>query len=122
MELREAVLNRRSIRKYEKKKVEDDKIKSILQAAMYSPSARNYQPWHFIVINDREILDRVPAVHPYADMIYGAPMAILVCGDRNLEPMDEYLAINCAAATQNMLLTAHDQGLGAVWLGVYPRK
>jgi nitroreductase len=122
MELREAVLNRRSIRKYKEKKVEDEKIRSLLLAAMYAPSARNYQPWHFIVINDREILDRVPTVHPYAEMIYGATLAILVCGDRKLEPMDEYLAINCAAATQNMLLAAHDLGLGAVWLGVYPRK
>jgi nitroreductase len=122
MEVMEAVLNRRSIRKYLDKAVEDDIVKTLLKAAMYAPSARNYQPWHFIVIDDREVLDRVPTVHPYAEMIYGAPLSILVCGDRKLEPMDEYLAINCSAATQNMLLTAHDLGLGAVWLGVYPRK
>jgi nitroreductase len=122
MEVMEAILNRRSIRKYIDKALEEDKVMTLLKAAMYSPSARNYQPWHFIVINEREILDKVPSVHPYAEMIYKAPLAILVCGDRKLEPMDEYLAINCAAATQNMLLTAHDMGLGAVWLGVYPRR
>lgn len=122
LELIEAILNRRSVRKYKNKNIEDDKIMNLLKAAMYAPSARNYQPWHFIVISEREVLDKVPAVHPYAEMIYGAPLAILICGDRKLEPMDEYLAIDCAAAIQNILLTAHDLDLGAVWLGVYHRS
>jgi len=89
---------------------------------MFAPSARNTQPWHFIVITDRELLGRIPHIHPYADMCYEISCAILVCGDLNMESLEGYLALNCGAATQNILLAAHDIGLGAVWLGVYPRK
>lgn len=122
METLQAILTRRSIRKFENKQIAEELIIKLLEAAMYAPSARNTQPWHFIVINERKKLDEIPKLHPYADMCYEAPLAILVCGDLNLEKMEGYIAINCAAATQNLLLAAHDLGLGAVWLGVYPRK
>ena len=89
---------------------------------MQAPSARNFQPWQFIVTTERNILDKIPKVHPYAEMMYQATLAILVCGDLNLEKSVEYCAVNCSAATQNILLAAHDCGLGAVWLGVYPRE
>jgi nitroreductase len=61
-------------------------------------------------------------MHPYADMIYQASFAILVCGDLKLEKIVEYIVQDCSAATQNILLSAHALGLGAVWLGVYPRE
>lgn len=122
METIKAISTRRSIRKYTHSKISDEIIEKLLRAAMQAPSARNYQPWQFIVITDRHILDKIPQVHPYAEMMKQATLAILVCGDLNLEKSVEYCAINCAAATQNILLAAHDLGLGAVWLGVYPRK
>lgn len=89
---------------------------------MDAPSVRNLQPWHFIVIDDRKVLDIIPKIHPYAEMVYKAPLAILICGDKKLEKTVEYIGIDCAAATQNILLAAHNSGLGVVWLGVYPRK
>ncbi|MFC2083909.1 nitroreductase family protein [Bacteroidota bacterium] len=122
MELMDAIITRRSIRKFKNIEVPDNYVDEILKAAMYAPSARNYQPWLFIVINDRGVLNKIPHVHPYAEMVYEAALAILVCGDRKIEKMDEYIAIDCAAATQNLLLSAHNLGLGAVWLGVYPRE
>lgn len=122
METLQAILTRRSIRKFINKEIAEEYVIKLLEAAMYAPSARNTQPWHFIVISDRKLLDQIPHLHPYADMCYEAPLAIMVCGDLNLEKMEGYIAINCAAATQNILLAAHDLGLGAVWLGVYPRK
>ena len=122
METLKAISTRRSIRKFLSQQVSEDLIESILQAGMQAPSARNYQPWQFIVTTEREILDKIPKVHPYAEMMYQATLAILVCGDLKLEKSIEYCALNCAAATQNMLLAAHDLGLGAVWLGVYPRE
>lgn len=122
METLQAILTRRSIRKFINKEITEEHVIKLLEAAMYAPSARNTQPWHFIVISDRKLLDQIPHLHPYADMCYEAPLAIMVCGDLNLEKMEGYIAINCAAATQNILLAAHDLGLGAVWLGVYPRK
>jgi nitroreductase len=122
METLEAILTRRSIRAFKDKKVPKEFITKMVKAAMYAPSARNYQPWHFVVTDDRAVLDKIPELHPYAYMVKEAPLAVLICGDLQIESMPEYNAINCAAATQNLLLEAHELGLGSVWLGVYPRQ
>ena len=118
----DAILKRRSIRRYRRGNVDKSVIKELLIAGMYAPSARNQQPWHFVVTGDRETLGRIMSVHPYASMLSGAALAILVCGDETLELSKGYWAVDCAAATQNILLAAHALGLGAVWLGVYPRR
>jgi len=122
METFDAIFNRRSIRKYESKIVEDEKVQKLLKAAMYAPSANDKQAWQFIVINDRNILDSITKIHPYAMMLKQAPLAILICGDENLEETEAYLNTNCSAATQNLLLAAHSLNLGSVWLGIYPRE
>jgi nitroreductase len=122
METFEALFTRRSIRKYTDKAVEDEKIQEILKAAMYAPSARNTQPWQFLVISEKGMLNKIKQVHPYASMLAEAPLAVLVCGDKTYEPDENYLNTNCSAATQNLLLAAHALGLGGVWLGVFPRK
>ncbi len=115
------ILKRRSIRKYQNKKITKTDIEEILKAAMYAPSAGNEQPWEFIVIDDRAILDIIPTVHPYAQMLKEAPLAILVCFDLNKDHYyGYYLQQDCAAATQNLLLAATVKGIGSVWLGVYP--
>jgi nitroreductase len=85
-------------------------------------SARNQQPWQFIVIDDRAILAMIPTFMPNAAMAGRAPLAILVCGDLSLEESEGYWVVDCAAAVENMLLAAHALGLGAVWCGVYPRE
>lgn len=119
MEALEAILTRRSIRRYTGEPVPAPMIEELLAAAMSAPSSKNQQSWHFVVITDREILRQVPSFHPYAKMVPDAPAAILVCGDLK---RDEYgfWVQDCSAATQNILLSAHAKGLGAVWLGVYP--
>jgi nitroreductase len=122
MDTIEAILTRRSIRRYTERAVPPEIVESLLKAAMYAPSARNAQSWHFVVITERRLLDEVPTFHPYAAMIRQAPLAILVCGDEQLEPRAAYWVENCSAATQNILLAAHALGLGAVWLGVYPNE
>jgi nitroreductase len=75
-----------------------------------------------VVLDQRGLLDEIPKFHPYAEMVAEAPLAILVCGDVRLEGSPGYWPIDCAAATQNLLLAAHALGLGAVWAGVYPRE
>ncbi len=122
MDAIEAILTRRSIRKYTDKKISKELIDVLLHAAMHAPSARNCQPWHFVVVTERNVLDELAVVHPYGKMLKQARLAILVCGDRFIEESDNYINQNCSAATQNILLAAHANGLGAVWLGVYPRK
>jgi len=122
MELYDGLITRRSIRKYTGEKIEAVKINAIIKAGMYAPSARDKRPWHFIVIDDRKILIEIMKIHPYSSMLSQASHAIAVCGDEKLENGPGYYKLDCSAATQNMLLAAHSMGLGAVWLGVEPRK
>lgn len=95
-------------------------VRQLLSSAMSAPSAGNQQPWHFVVIDDRGVLDAVPGIHPYAGMCLSAPLGILVCGDTTLEKFKGFWVQDCSAATQNLLLAAHDRGLGAVWTGIHP--
>ncbi len=122
MDAIEAIFTRRSIRKYLDKPVPEELVQKILAAAMQAPSARNQQPWQFVVIDDRATLAKIPEFMPNAAMVAHAPLAILVCGDLELETSPGYWLLDCAAATQNMLLAAHSLGLGAVWCGTYPRE
>ncbi|WP_432738705.1 nitroreductase family protein [Maridesulfovibrio sp. FT414] len=120
MDLFEAIYSRRSIRKYEDKPVSEELVKELLGAAMMAPSAGNAQPWQFIVVDDREKLDAVPAINQYAAMVKSAPLGILVCGDLSLEKYPGYWVQDCSAAIQNLLLAIHAKGLGAVWTGIHP--
>lgn len=122
MDVMEAIRTRRSIRTFTKQPVPDRVVQELLAAAMSAPSAGNQQPWHFILITDRQILDQVAAVNPYAAMAAKAPLGILVCGDLSLEKYPGYWVQDCSAATQNLLLAAHAKGLGAVWTGIYPTE
>ena len=122
METLKAILTRRSIRKYSKKNIPEEYYEILLRAAMYAPSARNRQPWHFIIISDRKILDKLSQVNPSWKMLAEASNAIVVCGDLQLEEAESIILQDCSAATQNILLAAHELGLGTVWLGVHPRE
>lgn len=122
MDIFEAILKRRSIRKYTDKKIPDFLIQDLLKAAMYAPSAMNYQSWQFIVINERQKLEDILKIISHAEMLKSAQAAILICGDLNLDKNIDYLQQNCSAATQNLMLWAHGVGLGTCWIGVYPVK
>jgi nitroreductase len=119
MDAMEAIFTRRSIRKYTKDPVPESLVNELLKAAMAAPSARNEQPWHFVVVSDHKILDEIPKFHPFSKMLVEAPVAILVCGDT--APLtDTYWIQDCSAAIENILIAARAKGLGAVWLGIYP--
>jgi len=120
MEAMEAILTRRSIRRYTDKKVSDEIVKELLEAGMSAPSAGNEQPWHFVAITDHKILDEIPKIHPHSGMLKEAPLAILICGDESLQKYQGYWVQDCSAATENILIAANAIGLGGVWLGVYP--
>lgn len=113
---------RRSIRHYTKEPIKPDTIELLLKAAMAAPSAGNQQPWHFILIQDRNILDEIPKLHPYAQMVIEASLAILVCGDTRNEKHPGFWVQDCSATTENILIEACELGLGAVWVGVYPNE
>lgn len=117
------ILTRRSIRKYTDRPVEEEKIQLILQAAMAAPSARNLQPWEFIVLTNRENIRKLSSFSPHVGMLKESPLAIVVCGRTDPETgSPDYWVVDCSAAVQNMLLAAHALGLGGVWLSVYPRR
>jgi nitroreductase len=120
MELLDAIYTRRSIRQYQDRPVAEEAVRIILGAAMVAPSAGNVQPWQFVVVTDPAKMNQVKDVHPYVGMAAGAPLGILVCGDLNLEKFPGFWVQDCSAAMQNLLLAAHDQGLGAVWTGIHP--
>lgn len=122
MNVLEAILSRRSVRKYDNKEVSIEEIDDLIKYAMYAPSAVNKQPWHFIIIDDRAVMDDIMKFHPHAGMLAQAAAAVLICGDETLAHTPAYWPVDCAAATQNFLLAAHGKGLGAVWLGIYPRE
>ena len=114
------VLSRRSIREYKDQPVSDETVHTLLKAAMVAPSAGDERPWHFVVIHDRQIKEKIPEILRFAPMAPDAPVAILVCGDENLQKHHGFWVQDCAAATEYILIEAQQLGLGAVWLGVYP--
>ena len=120
MDALEAIFTRRSVRNYTADPVSPEDIEVLVKAGMQAPSARNEQPWHFVVIEEREKLNAITEFHPASKMLLEAPMAILVCSDRTLETKRASWLQDCSAATQNILLAAHALGLGAVWLGIFP--
>ena len=113
----ENIAERKSVRKYLNKSVEEDKIDAMLKAGMAAPSGMDRRPWEFVVVTDREALDSMAAKLPYAKMLTNAPLAIVVCGDTT---RSSYWYLDCSAATQNVLLAAEALGLGAVWTAAYP--
>lgn len=118
----ENIHNRKSVRQFTTEPVSDEHIQTMLKAAMAAPSAVNYQPWRFVVITEREQLDAMAEVLPYAKMLKQAPLAIVVCGETTWFEgnVNNYWQQDCSAATQNILLAAEALGLGAVWTGVFP--
>lgn len=119
------ILNRTSVRSYEDRAVESEKVEKLLRAGMAAPTAANKQPWHFIVVTDKNQLKKLSEANPNAGMAAKAPLAIVVCGDidKALEGDGrEFWIQDCSAATENILLAATGMGLGAVWTGTYPSK
>lgn len=122
MDTLEAIATRRSVRNYTSESVRSDDLRTMLEAAMQAPSASNQQPWEFVVITERESLDKIPTFSPYAHMVKGAPLGILVCADTRHLASPGFWQQDCAAATENLLLAAHALGYGAVWTGIHPRE
>lgn len=114
----QTILSRKSVRHFTQEPVSREDIELILRAGMAAPSGVNAQPWAFLVIDDRKILDTLAEKLPYAKMQREAPIGILVCGDMQKAlpaPHQDLWPQDCAAATENILLAIESLGLGAVW-------
>jgi nitroreductase len=118
------IFSRRSIRKYLDKAVPEEMLDDLLQSAMAAPSAVAKDPWHFIVIQDREILNRIADILPSGKMLRQATAAFIVCGDikkANIQA-ESYLLQDLSAAAENILIAANILELGTCWLGIHPRE
>ena len=116
MDVMNAILNRRSIRKYLSKDIEEEKVNAILEAGRWAPSASNKQPWHFIVIRDPNIRKKLAQAHQYGSFMVESPVVIAVLGNPDKHP--KYHLADPHNAVQNMLLAAHSLDLGTCWIGV----
>lgn len=117
------IITRSSVRTYTGEPVTEPEVAALLHAAMSAPSGVNRQPWEFIVVTDRNLLDSLADALPYAKMTAHAPLAIVVCGNKGrMLPGDDgnLWEQDCSAASENILLAAHAIGLGGVWTCLYP--
>lgn len=112
-----SIFTRRSVRQYQDKKVETEKVERILRAAMQAPSAVNQQPWEFIVIDDKATIEKAAQFSPYAKMLLEAPLAIVILEKQNVIAA-AFTQQDLGACTQNLLLQVVEEGLGACWMGV----
>lgn len=119
MDVLEAIFTRRSIRRFTGEPIKEEDLRTILKAGFQAPSAHNYEPREYVVVRDKEVLDRIAEFHKYAKMLPKAGCGIIVCGDKEKQPEIGFLVEDCSASIQNMLLAAHGLGLGAVWCGLY---
>lgn len=120
----ENILNRKSVRHYiEGKIIHDNEIKTLLKAGMAAPSARNTQPWEFIVVDDRKILNKLAERNPYGKMLSTASHAIIIaCNRDKIGEHQDFWQQDLSAATENIMLMAEALGLGSVWIGTYPKE
>ena len=115
-----SIFHRVSVRKYNDRPVEEDKIMTVIKAGMQAPSAGNQQPWEFYVVTNRDKIRELSKISPYAGCAANAPVVIVPVFRREGLRFPEYAEIDMAIAQENMWLEADYLGLGGVWLGVAP--
>lgn len=122
MDAIETIFTRKSVRQFTDKEIEQDKLDTLLKAAMSAPSGVNRQPWHFVIVKSKENKDKVISHMPFGK--YKSPIIIVPCvKDLQTVPLNHDLAYcDLSAASENILLSAHALGLGAVWCAIYPSK
>lgn len=114
----ETIFNRKSVRKYTERPVEKEKLETLVRAGMAAPSSRDRRPWEFVIVTNRDLLDKMGDGLPLARMLKETKQAIIVCGDT--VKSENAWQLDCSAAAQNILLAAESIGLGAVWTAAYP--
>ena len=116
-----SIFHRVSIRKFQDKPVEPEKIESLLRAAMAAPSARNQQPWEFYVVTNKDLIQKLSTVSPYAGCAKDAPV-LIVSAYREDAISPAYAQIDLSIANENIWLETDALGLGGVWFGIAPNE
>ena len=115
-----SIFHRISVRKYEDKPVEKEKIMEILKAGMQAPSACNQQPWEFYVVTDKEKIQKLSKVTPYTGCAAGAPAVIVPVYHTEGLVAPSFAQIDMSIAQENIWLETDTLGLGGVWFGIAP--
>lgn len=106
------IKTRRSVRLYDEKQITKEMLEEIIDCARLAPSARNKQPWEFIVITKKSVLEKIAEIATYGKFIKNAAACIIVCGDHE----NHHLVEDGSAATENILLAASALGIGGCWV------
>ncbi|MEI6576194.1 MAG: nitroreductase family protein [Bacteroidota bacterium] len=120
--MKNPVFDRRSIRKYTSQQIEKEQLDLLVGAAMFAPSAGNQQPWQFVIVDKRDVLDELILSGPYTSALKTAQAAIIVCADMERVTREGFWIQDCSMAGHNIMLEAYNLGLGSVWIGCYPRE
>lgn len=121
MELKEAIKLRRSVRAFDSKPVEEEKVEAILRAAMQAPSAHNQQPWEFLVVKTSDKRTELSQVHKYTKPLADAPLCVVMLMNRKRLKAAEFWQQDISAAAQNMMLQAVELELSTLWMGIAPK-
>jgi len=126
MEVMEAIKNRRSIRSYQNKKVEEEKLSLILEAGRLAPSASNRQEWKFIVVRDKNTREKLSIAAHQQKFVGEAPVVIVACAaieTEHIMPCGQLsYPIDLAIAVDHITLKAVEEGLGTCWIGAFDEK
>jgi len=114
------ILNRRSIRKYEKTPLPDKILDQILKTGQNAPSAANKQPIHFIILKDQEIKKKLSTT--FSRFITNAPVVIVGCANTKALLTGKWAVIDATIAMQNMVIAAWTLGVGSCWIGSFNEK
>lgn len=113
----DVILNRRSIRRYEDKEIPKDVLDQIVEAGRQSPSAANRQPYHFVIVTDSEIKQKLPG--RFSGFLKNAPVIIVGCANPKALLTGKWAIIDTTIALENMVLAAWSLGVGSCWIGSF---
>lgn len=117
-----SIFSRRSYRKFKDVEVEKEKIDMIIRAGMQAPSACDQRPWEFIVVTNKNILNKLASATPYSMCVKNSNIAIVPCYRNSGLKKPEYVICDMSACVENMLIEAIELGLGGVWIGGAPNE
>ncbi len=115
-----SIFHRISVRKFEDRPVEQEKLDKILRAGMQAPSAMNQQPWEFYVVTNKETIQKLSETSPYSKSAAGAPVIIVPAFRKEGLPVQALATVDMSISLENIWLETDELGLGGVWMAVHP--
>jgi nitroreductase len=127
MSILNVIKERRSVRRYKADPIPEDVLHRVLEAARFSPSGKNLQPWKFILVQDESLKQRLVAASVGQKFIAEAPVVVVACGfpERCYSRMGNYMkswAVDVAIAFEHLMLQAQEEGLGTCWIGAFEEE